>query len=115
MQIQGVMATVLVNDIERAIRFYRDLLGFTIEEEAEEWVVFAEGVGLRVAPKPLPELNSGLNGVTLTLLVADVRAAFAELTQAGVAFFVPPTEAEGGVFATLRDSEGNFVQLMQGQ
>ena len=113
MQIQGVMATVLVNDIERAIRFYRDLLGFTIEDEAEEWVVFAEGVGLRVAPLPLPELNSGLNGVTLTILIDDVRAAFDELTRAGVAFFAPPTEADGGVFATLRDSEGNFVQLTQ--
>lgn len=114
MQIQGVMATVLVNDIERAIRFYRDMLGFTIEEEAEEWVVFAEGVGLRLSPEPLPELNNGLNGVTLTILVADVRAAFTELTQSGAAFFVPPTEADGGVFATLRDSEGNFIQLMQG-
>ena len=113
MQIQGVMATVLVQDIERAIRFYRDLLGFTIEDEAEEWAIFAEGVSLRVAPEPLPEWKPGLNGVMLTVIVADVRAAFEELTRQGVAFFVPPTEADGGVFATFRDSEGNLIQLTQ--
>ena len=115
MQIQGVMAIVLVQDIERALRFYRDSLGFTVEDEQEDWVLFAEGVGLRVSPDPLPEINIALNAVLLTLIVADVRAAFHELTQRGVAFFVPPTEAGGTIFATFRDTESNLVQLMQGQ
>ena len=55
MQIQGVMAIVMVQDIERALRFYRDLLGFTVEDEQEDWVLFHEGVGLRVSPDRCPK------------------------------------------------------------
>jgi len=110
---QGVMAMVLVQDIERALRFYRDILGFTVQEEQEDWVVFNEGVGLQVSPEPLPEVNLNVNAVMVTLLVDDVRAAYNELTQKGVAFLVPPTDASGAVVATLRDTENNLLQLMQ--
>jgi hypothetical protein len=47
------------------------------------------------------------------LFVDDVRAVFNELTGKGVAFFLPPTTESGTTFATLRDTEGNLVQIMQ--
>ena len=112
-RIQGVMAMVLAQDIERALRFYRDVLGFTVQEEQEDWVVFQEGVGLRVAPDPLPEWSVNVNAVLITLMVDDVLATYSELTQKGVAFFMPPTEAGGAIFATFRDTENNLLQLMQ--
>ncbi len=107
------MATVLVQDIERALRFYRDVLGFTVEEEQEDWVVFHEGVGLQVAPEPLPEVNLNLNAVLVTLLVEDVEAAYHELTAKGVAFFLTPTDAGGAKLATFRDTESNLLQIME--
>ena len=113
MRFNGVMAMVLVHDIDRAVRFYCDLLGFTIQEEQEQWVVFAEGVGLSLSPNPLPDLAVNINAVLVTLLVDDVRAAFEELTEKGVAFLLPPTEEEGALFATFRDTESNLLQLMQ--
>lgn len=113
MRFQGVMAMVLVQDIERALRFYRDVLGFTVQEEQEDWVVFQEGVGLQVAPEPMPEVNLNINAVLVTLLVDDVQTAYEELTQKGVAFFLPPTDAGGALLATFRDTESNLIQLMQ--
>ena len=113
MRFQGVMAMVLVQDIERAGRFYRDILGFTVQEEEEEWVLFHEGVGLQVSPESLPDWNVNINAVMVTLFVEDIQAIFAELTQQGVAFFLPPTSAGSAKVATFRDSEGNLVQLMQ--
>lgn len=113
MTIQGVMAMVLVQDIERALRFYRDTVGLTVQEEQEEWVLFAEGVGLTVSAEPIPDLNLNLNSVMITLIVPDVEAAYAELTGKGVAFFVPPSRAGGAYVATFRDTESNFVQLLQ--
>ncbi len=113
MQLEGVMAMVLVNDIERALRFYRDVLGFTVQEEEEGWALFVEGVGLRVSPEPLPELNLNLNAVMLTLVVPDVEAVFKELTAKGVAFFTPPASEGSAKFAAFRDTENNLVQLMQ--
>jgi predicted enzyme related to lactoylglutathione lyase len=113
MRFQGVTAMVLVQDIERALRFYRDILGFTVQEEQEDWVLFNEGVGLQIAPEPIPAVHVAVNAVMVTLLVDDVQAAFAELTQKGVPFFMAPTEAGGAVFASFRDTENNLVQMMQ--
>ncbi len=109
----GVMAMVLVQDIERALRFYRDLLGFTVQAEQEDWVIFNEGVGLQVSPDPLPEISFNINAVLITLLVDDVERSFSELTQRGVPFFLPPTSDGGITVATFRDTENNLLQLMQ--
>ena len=81
MQFHGVMAMVLVQDIERALRFYRDTLGFTVAEEEEDWVIFHEGVGLQVSPDPIPAVNIAFTAVQVTLQVDDVQAAFAELQR----------------------------------
>lgn len=112
-QFEGVMAVVMVQDIERALRFYRDLLGFTVQEEQEDWVFFQEGVGLQTAPEAGTELRFEANAVLLTLIVKDVVAAYRELTERGVAFFLPPTIQNGLKIAVLRDTENNLIQLLQ--
>ena len=113
MQFRGVMAVVMVQDIERALRFYRDMLGFTVQDEQEDWVVFNEGVSLGLAPEPLPEASLALNSVIVTLIVDNVAECFNELTTHGVAFFLPPTTDGGITFATFRDTENNLVQLVE--
>ena len=113
MRFQGVMAMVLVQDIERALRFYRDTLGFTVQDEQEDWVLLNEGVMLHISPEPLSEVNFNANSVVLTLVVEDVAQSYAELIKKGVAFFLPPT-ADGGITAAaFRDTEHNLVQLLQ--
>jgi catechol 2,3-dioxygenase-like lactoylglutathione lyase family enzyme len=106
------MAMVMVQDIERALRFYRDVLGFTLQDEQEDWVVFNEGVSLGLSPEPAAELNVAFNAVMVTLVVDDVQASYQELIAKGVAFFIAPQTDGGMTFATLRDSEGNLVQLL---
>jgi predicted enzyme related to lactoylglutathione lyase len=106
---------VLVQDIDRAIRFYRDLLGFTLRAEQEDWAIFDERVGLMLSPEPLPADNISLNAVMLTLNVEDVHAAYHELVTKGVAFLVGPTDVGGAIVATFRDSEGNLIQMLESE
>ena len=113
MRFSRVVTMVLVQDLERALRFYGDALGFRIQHEEEDWAVFEENVGLMLSPEPLPQDTVNLNAVMLTLQVEDVSAAFNELTEKGVAFLIPPTNVGDAVSATLRDSEGNLIQLIQ--
>ena len=40
MNVNRVTAMVLVQDMDRAIRFYRDILGFQVMFEEEDWAVF---------------------------------------------------------------------------
>ena len=109
----GVMAMVLVHDIDRATRFYRDTLGFTIQDESEDWVIFNEGVGLQVSPEALPEMNINVNAVQVALNVTNVHATYEELIKLGVPFYLPPMESGGMLFATFRDTENNLVQLVE--
>jgi predicted enzyme related to lactoylglutathione lyase len=51
--------------------------------------------------------------VILNFHVEDVRATAARLEGLGVTWLVAPEEREGGVFATLVDPDGNFVQIIE--
>lgn len=112
MRILGTASVVLVQDLDRAMRFYRETLGLTLAVEQEDWAMFAENVGLMRAEEPLPEDAVNLNAIVLTFQVEDVRAAYGELIEKGVPFLVPPTEVGTALVASFRDTEGNLLQLM---
>ena len=115
MTINSITTMVLVQDMDRALRFYRDLLGLNVTLEQEDWALFAEGVGLMLSPEPLPQDNLSLNAVMVSLNVDDVHASYHELVQKGVAFFVGPTDVGGAIVASFRDTEGNILQMVQTQ
>lgn len=113
MKINSVTTMVLVEDMDRALRFYRDQLGFSVVFEQEDWAIFTENVGLMLSPEPLPQDTLNMNAVSLSLNVDDVHSAFHELTEKGVAFFIGPTDIGGAIIASFRDTEGNLLQLVQ--
>lgn len=113
MNVHSVTAVLMVNNIDEALRFYRDILGMGVLAEEEDWALLEGGFGLMTSPEPLPEDNIQLNRIMLSLEVTDIQQAYNELTGCAVAFLLPPTHVSGGIAATLRDTEGNLVQLVQ--
>lgn len=53
--------------------------------------------------------------VILNFHVQDARATAARLDELGVTWLVEPEEREGGVFGTLVDPDGNFIQIIEFQ
>jgi predicted enzyme related to lactoylglutathione lyase len=51
--------------------------------------------------------------VILNFHVEDARATAERLNDLGVTWIVEPEEREGGVFGTLVDPDGNFVQIIE--
>jgi catechol 2,3-dioxygenase-like lactoylglutathione lyase family enzyme len=51
--------------------------------------------------------------VILNFHVQDARATAARLDELGVTWLVKPEEREGGVFGTLVDPDGNFIQIIE--
>ena len=126
-------ASVHVLDQDRALRFYRDTLGFEVRTDATmgafRW--------LTVGPKAQPDLELILmpiaaspmmdeaTAATMRELVAkgtfgvgvfetaDVRGDYAELSKKGVQFASPPTERPYGIETVVKDSEGNWFSLCQ--
>lgn len=113
MRVNQVTAVVLVQDIDRAVRFYRDKLGLTLQFEQEDWASFKENVGLMLSPEPIPEVYLSINAVMLTLNVDDVHTSYHEMIDNAVAFILGPTDVGGAIIASFRDTEGNVLQLLQ--
>jgi predicted enzyme related to lactoylglutathione lyase len=106
-----------VHDMQRAIRFYRDVLGLDLDQESPGWTTLRCGDALvalhilapRMEEAPLP--HAGLN-----LQVDDLDAAVEEAKTAGAQLRSAIREAGGGVpvrLAELRDPDGNGFELRQ--
>lgn len=117
--VTGLAGVLIWTDAERfpAMRdFYRDTLGLHPRSVRDDFVNFAWGdtrlsvaVHDDVAGPALDPLR-----IMVNLAVDDIHAAHERLSAHGVPFDRPPEQEEwGGWVATLRDPDGNVVQLFQ--
>lgn len=106
---------VMVEDVDRARDFYRDVVGLRHLFDAPPRMSFFECGGLRLM---LGEQEGGAGGTSILYLdVADISAAHERLTGLGVRFdAVPHHVADLGDrdlwLAFFRDSEENVMALM---
>ena len=107
-----------VQDIDRAVAFYRDQLGARFLVQAGTLGFFdLDGVRLMLA---VPEGAGGEGGSVLYFRVPEVRAAYAVLRARGVAFegggsgephVVHRDDRHELWMAFFRDSEGNLLAI----
>ena len=100
-----------VQDMRRALAFYRDLLGLRVTDESEDWSAFDVG-GVRVGldsteGKPTPKR------AILTFKTTDIRADVKRLRAEGVKFVSEIGDYPWGSVVVFGDSEGNLLKLMQ--
>lgn len=99
-----------VADMDRAVKFYRDMLELSLKFESPGWSEFATGE-TRLALHPASAKNPA-GGVELGFTVADVEKFHAEMIAKGVRFTMPPTKQDfGGVLAQFVDSEGGHCSV----
>ena len=94
-----------VADMDRAVKFYRDILGLALKFQSPGWSEFETGE-VTLALHPASAKNPS-GGVELGFTVQDLQGFYREMTQKGVQFTLPPTKQDfGGELARLVDSEG---------
>lgn len=114
------VATVRVGDLEREIRFYRDVLGLPIVLDARPnfaWVELGPEeplckIGLNGEAEPeAPDRSARSTGIVLE--TDDLEALVARLKAAGVRFTREPRKAPwGGTVADFLDPEGNELEVV---
>jgi len=109
-------ATIWSEDLKKLLPFYRDVLGLTVRHESPGFVVFGD-VG---APALALGTHSEVRGRNtdparhmVGLLSDGVAADWKRLKAAGVEFVEDPKDYGNLWLATLKDPEGNLVQLLQ--
>jgi predicted enzyme related to lactoylglutathione lyase len=94
-----------VADMDRAVKFYRDVLGLALKFESPGWCEFATG-DTSYALHPASDKNhAGTYHVGFT--VKDLEEFYEQMQAQGVKFPMPPTKQDfGGSLAQFLDSEG---------
>jgi catechol 2,3-dioxygenase-like lactoylglutathione lyase family enzyme len=124
---QVKLVSVIVDDQDKALRFYTEVLGFRRKTEIplaeHKWVtlVSKEGppVELALEPNAHPAARAFQKAIyddeipLLTFFSDDVQKESEALLEKGVVFRVPPTQAAWGTYAVFEDTCGNLVQLHQ--
>ena len=102
-----------VADMDRAILFYRDVVGLPLKFQSPGWSEFATGE-ITLALHPASEKNPA-GRLELGFSVPDLQQFHAEMTAKGVQFPMAPTKQDfGGMLAQFVDSEGAHVSVSGG-
>jgi predicted enzyme related to lactoylglutathione lyase len=119
------LATVYVNDQGKALRFYTEVLGFTVKDDVSKgpfrWLtVKAAGAAeLQLAADDDPAAKAYREAMfrqshpAAMFFTDDVRRDYERLKARGAAFTMPPTDVTGSTIAMLDDTCGNLIQITQ--
>jgi len=99
-----------VSDMDRAVKFYSDVVGLPLKFQSPGWSEFSTGetvLGLHPASdkNPAGKVELGFN-------VPDLQQFHTEMTSKGVQFPMPPQKQDfGGMLAQFLDSEGAHISV----
>jgi predicted enzyme related to lactoylglutathione lyase len=120
------LTSIYVNDQDKALRFYTDVLGFVKKTDVSQgpyrWITVApsedpDTIELQLALNDDPAAKAYQQALfergerAIMFYVDDVQAEHDRLTAAGAEFTMPPTKVTGSTIAVLNDTVGNLVQL----
>lgn len=121
-----VVTSVYVDDQDKALRFYTEVLGFVKKAEVPlgeyRWLTVVapgdpEGTELLLEPGQHPAVEPFKralmdDGIPFTSFgVEDVHAEYERLRSAGVHFTQPPVDMGPVTTAVLDDTCGNLIQI----
>ena len=122
------LTTVYVDDQERALRFYTDVLGFTKKADFSNgpfrWLTVVsadepDGTELQLAlandpaAKAFQQAKFQQNQPAVMFYSDDVKGDYERIRSRGGEFSMPPTDVTASVIAMLSDTCGNLLQITQ--
>jgi predicted enzyme related to lactoylglutathione lyase len=122
------LTSVYVDDQEKALRFYAEVLGFVKKADFKQgpfrWLTVAaaeepDGTQLQLAlnndavAKTYQQAKYQKGQPAIMFYTDDVQADYERVKARGAKFTMPPTDVTGSKIAMLDDTCGNLVQLTQ--
>ena len=122
------LTSVYVDDQEKALRFYTEVLGFAKKADFSNgpfrWLTVvspeqADGTELQLALNNNPAAKAYQQAMfqqgqpAVMFFTDDVRGDYERMKACGAAFAMPPTEVTGSTIAQVNDTCGNLIQITQ--
>ena len=123
------VASVFVDDQDKALQFYTDVLGFQLKHDIptggeDRWLTVVsperpDGVELLLEPNGNPIASAYQRaireeGIAATVFnVSDIAAEYERMKALGVEFTMEPTDIGPVIMAVFNDSCGNLINMVQ--
>src|SRR6266852_212474 len=122
------LTSIMVDDQDKALRFYTDVLGFRKKHEIPvgdyKWITVTSPEGpddleLALEPNANPAAKTFQEamfkqGIPLAAFeTADIQKEYQRLKSSGVVFTSEPTNAGPVIIAVFSDACGNLIQIHQ--
>lgn len=122
------LTSAYVDDQEKALRFYIDVLGFVKKADFSNgpfrWLTVAspedpDGTELQLALNDKPAAKAyqqamfQQNQPAAMFFSDDVQTDYERMKARGAEFTMPPTDVTGSRIAMLKDTCGNLIQVTQ--
>src|SRR5258708_26174971 len=117
---------IYVDDQEKALRFYTDVLGFVKKADVTQgpyrWLTVAsaeepDGTELQLGPNDNPAARAYQQALfeqgqpAAMFYVDDVQREYDRMKPLGAELAMPPTKVTGSTIAKLNDTCGNLLQI----
>lgn len=121
------VTSIYVNDQEKALRFYTDVLGFVKKADVSQgpfrWLTVSspeerDGAELQLALNDNPAARTYQQAMfkqgqpAAMFYVDDVQREYDRIKPLGAEFTMPPTKVTGSTIAMLNDTCGNLIQIV---
>ena len=104
---------LLVSDMDKSIKFYRDVLELPIKNTSSEWVeFFSSGTVLALHPSKSKSRTKN-SGVLVGFMVSDLGPVAKKLKDKKVEFFKEPKEESFGKHAIIADPDGHLISIAE--
>ena len=122
------LTSIYVDDQERALRFYTEVLGFAKKADFSQgpyrWLTVAsaeepDGTELQLAKNDSPAAKAYQQAMfqqgqpAAMFFTEDVQAGYESMKARGAEFTMPPTDVTASKIAMLNDTCGNLIQITQ--
>ena len=122
------LTTLYVDDQEKALHFYTEVLGFTKKADFSNghyrWLTVASaeepnGTELQLALNNNPAAKAFQQAIfqqnqpAAMFFTDDVKGEYERIKAHGGQFTMPPTDVTGSTIAMLKDTCGNLIQLTE--
>ncbi|MFC4410912.1 VOC family protein [Chungangia koreensis] len=109
---------IYVPELEKAIAFYRDILGFEVEKEYGKTIVSLKHGDLPLILEQSNEAKikseNGVSGVVLTFSTTDINETLQYLNSKDVdVLSTEPEDCPPGKFIRFKDPFGNILEYLQ--
>jgi predicted enzyme related to lactoylglutathione lyase len=104
---------LLVSNMKRSIKFYRDTLGMDLKQESKDWTEFStRGTVLALHPAKRKRIKKN-NGMLVGFSISDFDDVINSLKKKRVKFYKRPKQEPFGKHAIIQDPDGHLISLVQ--